>query len=287
MKKNRSSKAISSTVSPVILMCTTIALIMVATVSVNNRFGLSVAESDFNSAKQYMQTVGLQIDDVAWTLGRKATVRYSSSYGSMKILQTAINYTIYVKTQGSGDYQYFAHNISSILLFNIPTSKYSLADGYYEQVYPQTTSNILFSGTSAPVARVFAVQKLTPPMADGSFARIVVTPTIRAMSASFNLSGNKIYYLHLFLPIITKGSVQDQAQSITMENSYIGIRSLSHVTSINVTVTFPLITSIDGFDNSFFHLSSLSEVLNVPEGYDDAILELYTSKVETVLGVQS
>ena len=285
-RKKRGSKAISPVISTVILMGTTIALLMVTIVFINNRLWSSVAESDFNSARQYMQTVGLQIDDVAWTMGRKETVRYASSYGSVSISQTeAINYTIYVKTQGSSTYQYFANYVSHILLFNIPTSKYSLANGYYEQIYPQTTSTITFSGTSAPVARVFAREIL--PMADGSFARIVVTPSVRVMSSSMNSSSSKVYYLKLFLPVLEAGSAHGSAQSVTMTGASIVTRTLSKITSINVTVTFPLTTSAQGFDRSFFRFSSLSQVFDVPGGYNDAILELYGGKVETVLGVQS
>jgi len=263
-------------------MGTTIALLMVTIVFINNRLWSSVAESDFNSARQYMQTVGLQIDDVAWTMGRKETVRYASSYGSVSISQTeAINYTIYVKTQGSSNYQYFANYASHILLFNIPTSKYSLANGYYEQIYPQTTSTITFSGTSAPVARVFAREIL--PMADGSFARIVVIPAVRVLSSSVNSSSSKVYYLKLYLPVLEAGSAHGSAQSVTMTGASIVTRTLSKITSINVTVSFPA----QGFDSSFFHFSSESQEINVPVGYDNAILELYGGKVETVLGVQS
>jgi hypothetical protein len=268
-------------------MGTTIALLMVTIVFVNNRLWSSVAESEFNSARQYMQTIGLQIDDVAWTVGRKETVRYSSSYGSVNILQNAINYTIDVKTQGSGTYQYFTHNISSIVLFNMPTARYSLADGYYQQIYPQTTSSITFSGTSAPVARVFAVEKLTPPMADGNFARIVVTPVIRVLPSSVNSSGNKVYYLKLYLPVLKAGSAHGSAQSVTMTGSSLETRTLSKITNIRVTVNFPPTTSAQGFNDLFFHFSSLTQEISVPPGYNDAILELYAGKVETVLGVQS
>lgn len=285
-RKKRGSKAISPVISTVILMGTTIALLMVTIVFINNRLWSSVAESDFNSARQYMQTVGLQIDDVAWTMGRKETVRYASSYGSVSISQTeAINYTIYVKTQGSSTYQYFANYASHILLFNIPTSKYSLANDYYEQIYPQTTSTITFSGTSAPVARVFAREIL--PMTDGNFARIVVTPAVRVLSSSVNSSSSKVYYLKLYLPVLEAGSAHGSAQSVTMTGASIVTSTLSKITSINVTVTFPLTTRAQGFDSSFFRFSSLSQVINVPGGYNDAILELYGGKVETVLGVQS
>jgi hypothetical protein len=229
-----------------------------------------------------MQTIGLSMDDVAWTVGRKETVRYSSSYGSVDILSDALNYAVYVK-KGSGGYQYFASYNVSILQFNIPESKYSLTNGYYEQIFPKVANSLTFSGTSAPVARVFVIEKL--PMSDGSFTRVVTAPAVRVLSSAVNASSNKVYYLKLFLPWLVKGSAQGSAQSVTMTSSYIETSTVNQVTNINVTVTFP--KASQGFDNTFFHFPSQSQIINIPVGYNDAILELYAGTVETVLGVQS
>jgi len=62
---------------------TVVALISVALVFANNLLSVRMAESEFNSAIQVMQTVGLQIDDVAWVIGRTETARYSSRYGDV------------------------------------------------------------------------------------------------------------------------------------------------------------------------------------------------------------
>src|SRR3990170_2445190 len=129
-KLARNTKAVSPAISTVILTGTMVTLIIVSGAFVNGFLWARIAESDFSSAKQFMQTVGLQIDDVAWTVGRKATVRYSSTYGTVDFLPSALNYTVYIKTQGSGIYQFFASYKVGILLFNMPVSRYSLYDGY-------------------------------------------------------------------------------------------------------------------------------------------------------------
>jgi len=269
-----------------VLTGTIIALLSVALVFVNNRLWSSVAESEFNSSKQYMQTIGLTTDDVAWTAGRRETVRYSSSYGSVTFLPNALNYTVNVKKVGSGSYQYFASYTVGILQFNMPVSKYSLTDGYYEQIFPQATSNLLLSGTSAPVSRVFVVEKLTPPMADGSYTRVVVAPAVRTLSSNITTSGS-VYYLKLYLPVLVAGSVQGSAQSVTMTGISVETRTLSQISSVRVTVDFPSSTRTMGFDNSFFHFPALSQTIDIPGGYSDAVLELYAGRVETALGVQS
>jgi hypothetical protein len=280
-RKHRNSKAVSPVISTVILTGTIVALLCVTIVFVSNRLWSNVAESDFNSAKQYMQTIGLQMDDVAWTIGRKETIRYSSSYGYVGIAQNTLNYTISIKKQGSSVYQYFASYNVSTLLFNIPVSEYSLTNNYYEPIFPQVVSNLTFSGTSAPVARVFAIEKL--PMNDGSFARVVVAPAIRVVSSTVNSSSSKVYYLKLYLPRLVKGSIQGSAQSLTMTGTSIETRTAHQITSIQVTVGFP--NAAQGFDNSFFNFpSSLSQTVNIPGGYNDAILELYAGTVTTVTG---
>jgi hypothetical protein len=262
-----------------------VALISVALVFVNNRLWANVAESDFSSAKQFMQTIGLQIDDVAWTIGRKATVRYSSTYGTVNFKASALNYTVYVKMQGSENYQFFASYKVGVLLFNIPVSRFSLYDGLYELIYPSLVSNLTFTGTSAPVARVFAVEKLTPPMSDGSFIRIVVAPSIRLLFSTTNASGTSTSYIRLYLPVLVPGSAQGSYQSVTLTGNNVTANTKNQVTSVKVTVGFPSETSQQGFDASFFHFPSSYQVIPVPSGY--SVLEFYSGEVKVELGAYS
>jgi len=282
---NRNVRAASPAISTVILTGTMVALVSVAVVFLNSRLEASVAESDFSSAKQFMQAVGLQIDDVAWTIGRKATVRYSSTQGTVGFVPSALNYTVYVKTQGNASYQFFASYKVGVLLFNIPTSRFSLYNGYYELIYPSSVSNLTFTGTSAPVARVFGIEKLTPPMSDGSFTRIVVTPSIRSLFSNITTSSGSTFYVKLYLPVLVLGSAYGSSQSVTLTGSSVAASTKNQVTSVKVTVDFPNETSQQGFDASFFHFPSLYQVIDVPPGYSDSILEFYFGEVKVELGV--
>ena len=264
-----------------------VALLTVAVIFVNNSLWTNVAESDFESAKQYMQTIGLQIDDVAWTIGRKVTVRYSSRYGTVSFLPSALNYTVYVKVQGNESYQFFASYKVGVLLFNVPVSKFSLFDGYYEAIYPSTVSNLTFTGTSAPVARVFIVEKLTPPMSDGSFIRVIVAPSIRSLFSNITTTSGSTFYMRLYLPVLNQSSAQGSSQSVTLTGSSVTANTKNQITSVKVTVDFPNETSQQGFDASFFHFPSDEQVIDVPPGYSDPVLEFYSGKVEVELGVHS
>jgi hypothetical protein len=283
----RNNRGVSPAVSMVILTGTIVALLSVTAVYVNNILWLRAAESDFNSAKQFMQTMGLQIDDVAWTIGRKATVRYSSAYGSMDFLPSALNYTIYAKTQGSSSYQFVTSYKVGVLLFEMPVSKYSLYDGYYELIYPDSAKNLTFVGVSAPISRVFAVEKLTPHMSDGDFVRIVVAPSMRIFFSDITTGSGATSYTKLYLPVLVKGVVSGSYQSVTFTGNSVAATTKNRVASVRVTVNFPAETSDQGFDVSFFHFASLEQVIDVPIGYSDSQLEFYVGEVKVDLGVHS
>jgi hypothetical protein len=283
----RSRRGASTAISTVILTGTIVALVSVATVFVNNVLWTRVAESDFNSAKQFMQTIGLQVDDVAWIVGRKTTVRYSSRDGSVVFLPSALNYTVYVKTQGGSTYDYFASYQVGILLFNVPVTKYSVYDGYYELIYPPTAVNLTFTGSNAPVARVFGVEKLTPSMGDGRYTRVVVTPSVRSLFSEIIGDDESTYYVKLYLPVLVQGSGSGVSQSVTLTGSSVTTQTKIRVASVRVTVGFPSATFAQGFDSTFFHFPSLSQQIDVPQGYDNSILEFYSGRVNVELGVHA
>lgn len=268
----RSSKAVSPAISAVIMTGTLVALISVALVFANNLLSVKMAESEFNSAMQVMQTVGLQIDDVAWVIGRTETVRYSSRYGDVAF-ESALNYTISIKTGESETYQRLYSTTTGIICFNMPVSRYSVGDNYYELIYPSAEEGLLLKGASAPVARVFAVEKLL--MGGKSFVRVVVAPTIRML----NLTVGDTDYVRLYLPVLSEGNATKRYQSITLTGESVSKLGES-VTGIKVEVDFPLLEL--GFGDSFFHFSETTETISLT---GDTVVELYVGEVDVALGV--
>ena len=270
-KRLRNSKATSPAVSAVIITGTLVALISVALVFANNFLSVRMAESEFNSARQVMQTVGLQIDDVAWVIGRTETVRYSSRYGNVAF-EPALNYTIYINTTTQSN-QILYTTTTGILCFNMPVSQYSVGNNYYELIYPSIDEGFLLKGASAPVARVFAVEKL--PMGDDSFVRVVVAPAIRML----NLTIDETNYIRLYLPVLLEGEAPQRSQSITLTGESVSKVGES-VTGIKVEVDFPMLEL--GFDNSFFHFSRTVEPISLT---GKTVVELYVGEVDVALGV--
>jgi hypothetical protein len=271
-KRLGSSKAVSPAVSAVIMTGTVVALISVALVFANNLLSVKMAESEFNSAMQVMQTVGLQIDDVAWVIGRTETVRYSSRYGDVAF-ESALNYTIYINTTDPEEppNQILYTTTTGILCFNMPVSQYSVGNNYYELIYPSVGEGLLLKGASAPVARVFAVEML--PMGAKSFVRVVVAPTIRMLNSPIGDTN----YVRLYLPVLSEGNATKRYQSITLTGESV-FKLGESVTGIKVEVDFPL----PGFDNSFFHFSKPVETISLT---GKTVVELFVGEVDVALGV--
>jgi hypothetical protein len=273
-------------ISTVIITGTIIALVTVAIVFANNFLSARMAESDFNAAKQFMQTLGLQIDDVAWRIGQTETLRYSSRYGDINVLNVNLTYTIEIKTLENPNFYAFYTGNTKFVFFSMPISKYTISNNYYEQIWPSQVSSLTLKGSSAPTSRVFAIQKTS--MSDGNYIRVVTAPVIRLINSTIVTATNSTFYFKLYLPLLSNGTAPKKSQSITLTGDSVSVKTQNHITGIRITVDFP--QSAAGFNNSFFHFPTVQEVINSPSGYPqlpskDCVIELYTGAVDVSLGV--
>jgi len=225
MPKKRSGKlAISPAISSVIMTGAMIAILSVSLGFANSFLSARVAESDYASSKQLMRSVGLQIDDVAWTTGRTETITYATQYGDVELEEDVINYTVTVLANGV---TYYFKNTTGALMFNLPTYQYSISDDYWVQLYPDADkdTSLTLTGTSAPIARVFEVEQV--PMADGDYIRVVVAPSIRVLYSSINSSTNT-RYIRMYLPVLSAGESPRLYQSLTLTGESVRANTLNH-----------------------------------------------------------
>ena len=287
-KKSSCKKAVSTAISTVILTGAMVAILTVASGFANNFLWTRVAEGDFNSSKQLMQTVGLQIDDVAWTTGRTETTKYASQYGEVVFEPLVLSYTVTVE-RNEAFYKNFTSDTGA-LMFNLPTSRYSITNNYWENIFPDQNESLTLKGTSAPVARVFAVEKL--PMADGSYIRVVVAPAVRVLNSSIVTFLSSTYYIKIYLPVLSPGEAPRLSQSLTLTGESFTADTIDSVTSINVTVAFPRGDEPNNFNSDFFNFPGENfEELVVPDvslpssEYTNVVLELYLSEVSVGFGI--
>jgi hypothetical protein len=251
----------------------------VTIVFANNFLDELIAENEFSSNKQFMLTTGLQVDDIAWTIGRTQTVRYSSRYGHVKFEPSVLNYTFDVTRSSGSPVNYTI--TTGIIMYNMPTSIITYGNNYFERIFPSNDS-FLLSGSSAPVSHVFAVEKL--PMADGSYTRVVVAPSIRMLSST--VSGTT--YVKFFLPSLNNETNKYLSQSITLTGNDVNKVTIKDATQVRITVTFP--DASQGFTQDFFSFEPQVVTLNStssPILPANSVVELYVGTVTVSLGLHT
>ena len=273
-KKISGKRGISPVISSVIMTGAIIAILSVAVVFSNNLLWSRVAEGEFNSSRQFMQTVGLQIDDVAWTTGRKETISYASQYGFVVFEPSVLTYNVTVNgTSTLYD--------TGILMFNMPTSRYSISNNYWERIFPDPDESLTLTGTSAPVARVFAIERT--PMPDGKYIRVVAVPSIRVLNSSISTSVNSTCYIRMYLPVLSAAESPRLSQSVTFSGESVEAYTINGVASVSVSVNFPKV-DLD-FDPDFFKFPEETQNISIPSGFTNYVFELYLSEVSVGFGL--
>jgi hypothetical protein len=251
-------------------------MLLLVTISFANSFlSARMAENEFSAMQQFMQTVGLQIDDVAWTIGRTQTTRYASKFGQVDFQSVTLNYSLYVKKDTA--WTLLQSNATGIILFNMPISKYSISNDYFKRIFP-SDSSFLQQGTSAPVNHVFNVEKL--PMPDGSYIRVVVAPSIRMLNSTIKIGSETKNYFKFYMASLVQGSHPMYSQSITITGRNVTRVTESDVDMVRIDLAFP--KQGLGFTSGFFSFKRISETIDVP---DNSIVEFYLGEVVVALGL--
>jgi hypothetical protein len=225
-----------------------------------------MAENEFSTNKQFMRTVGLQIDDVAWTIGRTQTVSYTCRFGYINFQEAVLSYTVEVYYD-SAWHTLDLPSETGIIMYNVPVSSYSAGENYFEPIL--YTGYFVQNGSLAPVSQVYGIEKLS--MTNGTCARVVVVPTIRMLNSTIVGYGNVKY--KFYLPILETGQNRYGSNSISLTGSGIYKQTQSNVNSIRVTVDF--LKGDWGFDSSFFKFDSETITIDL----NNAEVEFYAGKV--------
>jgi hypothetical protein len=283
LRKNR--KAVSPAISSIILTSAVIVMVLVTMLFANDFLQKTLSENEYKANKQFMQTTGLQIDDVAWTLGRTQTSVFSSRYGLVNFEPTVLTYTFEAKS-GSGNWTPIGNWSTGIFMFSMPASLYSLGNGYFERVFPKGGS-FLQNGTNAPVSQVFVTQKAA--LQKGNSLRVVVVPTIRVLNSTISSGSQAQNYLKFYLPILGNGSNLFLSQSVTLAGTGIVKAAQTGVTQVRITASIPVSAQALGYDlgtlssnSSFFRFQSLSTTFTASA---PSTVELYVSTVKVSLGI--
>jgi len=251
-------------------------MVLVAMVYTNGFLNARIAENEFVTNKQFMLTTALQIDDIAWTIGRTQTIRYSSRYGAVGFQGDAISYTIHVSTQGGGEFEFLYQ--TGLILFNMPSSVYTLGNDYFERIFP-SDDNVIQSGPTAAASHVYVIEKL--PMESGNLTRVVIAPTIRMLDSSMGEQSTVRFYM----ASLNAASSPYLSQSVTLIGKDVTQYAYSNVTEVRITVEYP--SAGQRFDSTFFNFFENNIVLNSlsdPPLPTNSAIAFYVGEVAVSLG---
>jgi hypothetical protein len=281
-KLRRDNKAVSTAVSTVIMTAAVMVMVLVAVSYASNILDSRLAENEFATSKQFMLATGLQIDNVAWTIGRTQTISYSSRYGNVEVRTLALNYSVQMHSASGWETVTDLSNITTAaVMFNMPISSYNLGNNYYERILPSQNSAFLQEGPSASVSQVFVHEII--PLNSESYLRIVAVPSIRVFNSSITgpTAGAQTLYCKFFLPSLVRSPTNPHlSQSVTMVGGEVTKVVRSGVDMVNVTVSFPSASS--GFNSTFFNFDRLVESKSLPAG---SVVEFYIGKVTVSQGL--
>lgn len=271
-------KAVSPAISTVILTAAVVVMVLVAMVYTNRFLDSRMAENEFSTNKQFMLTTGLQLDDIAWTMGRTQTIRYSCRFAQLDFEPAVLQYTFEVLHDTTWQQVFTAK--TGVILFNMPINAYTIGNNYFERVFPPSNGSFLQDGPSAPVSHVYVMEKL--PMTAGNFTRVVVAPSLRMFQSEIGTQN----YVKFYLPLLEDGTNLWLSQSVTLTGKNVTQYVLSGVTQVRFKLEFP--KASEGFDSSFFPFQN-----PLQSGYYNAtvvlppnsVVELYMGAVSVSMGL--
>jgi hypothetical protein len=275
LKKDRC--AVAPAISMIIMTAVLVVLVLVAASFANSELTLQMAEGEFSSSKNFMQSTGTQIDNVAWTIGRTETVDYTAKYGQVAFAPKVLTYTfeIYHNSVLLDTYTF----TTGMILYNMPASTYSVGNNYFSRIIPSDNGSFLQSGVSSPVYQVFAIEKLP---AYGSYSRIVTVPSVRYLTSTINGEN----YYEFYLPSLVSGSSPYISQSLTLTGNGLSMDMPSGaVTQVQITaaaIQSPTPLGFNSFNTSFFNFGSTTATVNISSG---SLVEIYNGQVTVSIGL--
>ena len=287
---SKNKRGVSVVISTVILTTTVMVTVLITAFCATNILNYTLAENEYAASKQFMLTTGLQIDDVAWTVGRTQTTTYSSKFGHVRLQTLALNYSM--QTHSASGWETVLSNVTTgMVLFNIPIDDYNIDNHYFDRLLPtiltyqngttvptDQNGTFLQEGPAATVSHVFVHELL--PANNESYLRIAIVPSIRVLNSSIagpNQS-TSTSYCKFFLPTLELSSGNPYlSQSVTMVGGEITKIIRSGIDQVTITVDFP-----SGFDSTFFNFDRLVETKSLPEV---SVVEFYIGNVIVSLGL--
>lgn len=274
--------AITPAISTIILTAVLVVLVLVTATYADNELTLQMAEGEFSSNSNFMQTTGMQIDNVAWTIGRTETIDYTVKYGQVAFAPNVLTYTFEMLNKAGAVLETYTFT-TGMVLYNMPASSYSVGNDYFSRIVPSTSSSFVQWNVSSPVYQVFESENIA---AYGPYARIITVPTVRVLNSTLNGAG----YYEFYLPSLVSATSPYHSESLTLTGSGLSMETPSgNIASVQITAT-PASSVINSLNpaldfkvnNAFFDFQSPTETIAISS---NSLVEIYIGQVTVSIGI--
>lgn len=266
----------SPIVATVLLMAITLFCMSLTLNWVQTSLARHDGENDFTLAQTFMKNIGLSLDDVAWHPGQSNTLQYSSQSAEIHLRPGLVHYKIEVWKVGDHGYSTLREWDTSVLFYDLPITKYSLDNTYFENILPSNMTQLVQNSTEAPITRVFAVQR-PPIIGENAYIKVGVASLFRIVQFNINAGGTSTSYLKLYLANMTLGPLTTaNPRYITLTGENVDASVINDVIHLRITISFP--NSASGYDSSFFNFPVTTQTIDFP--VSGAELELYLGHVQ-------
>jgi len=284
LRKNK--RAVTPAISTIIITAALVVLVLVTVSFADNELTIQMAQGEFSSSKNFMQSTGTQIDNVAWTIGRTEAVDYIAKYGDVSFTPGVLNYTFEVSYNDGASWQLIYNCTTGMIMYNMPASVYSIGNDCFSRIVPASSGSFLQQGVSAPVYQVFEVENA---VAYGAYARIVTVPTVRVINSTLPGESSSESYYEFYVPSLVTASSPYLSQSLSLTGAGLNMAAASNSAQssyqVRITATIPMGVIPSGFksfSNSFFNFDHTTETLSVPAG---SFVEIYNGNVRVSIGL--
>jgi len=272
----RNRKGDSTIVATVLLMAITLFCMSLTLNFVQTSLARHDGENEFTLAQTFMKNIGLSVDDVAWHPGQSNTIQYSSKSAEINLRPGLIHYKIEVWRVGDHAYSPLKEFDTSVLFYDLPLTRYSLDNTYFENILPSSMTQLVQNSTEAPIARVFAVQR-PPIVGENAYIKVGVASLLRSVQFNINANGVKTSYLKVYLANMTLGPLTTaNPRYITLTGKNVDASVYNNILHLRITISFP--KSANGYSQSFFSFPVTTQTIDFPAS--GAEVELYTGNLQ-------
>jgi len=184
----RNNRALSYTVSAVLITGTTIILVLIASIYAYQVLEQQKGVAEFEVAKKSVLSFNDALENVAWTLQRARSTRFTAEYGHFELAPNA--YAIGINaTVGSSTWPLFSGS-SGKVAYRISNKYTSFGEGYTSYILGNS-SNIIVGSTDT-YGRAVISQK-------SGWASIALDYRVRAMTSVVKVSGADVNYVDVWV----------------------------------------------------------------------------------------